>query len=221
VRLETVLFRQPYLGVLPEPFFPRRLEIPPADAGQQPSPFAEFDAIILGDVAPHHLPTGGWEWLDQFVRKQGGTLVLMAGKRHFPGSYRSTLVDELLPVVRLQAVDMAGDGQKGPPTSRGFQLQLTPEGAQQTMLQFDADDVENRRIWSGLPGHMWGLRGEAKPGASVWAALMDPNGEQSLQAERENAMIVHQYLGAGQVLWIGIDSTSRWVGSAAQRAVSA
>ena len=30
VHLETVLFRQPYLGLLPEPFFPRRLEMPPA-----------------------------------------------------------------------------------------------------------------------------------------------------------------------------------------------
>ena len=210
VRLETVLFRQPYLGLLPEPFFPRRLEMPPAEEGEPPAPFAEFDAVILGDVAPHHLPTGGLEALDHFVREQGGTIVMIGGKRHFPESYQGSIVEELLPVHGLRVVDMIGNGQTGPPTRRGFQLQLTPEGEQQTMLQFDADDVENRRIWTGLPGHMWGLRGQAKPGASVWAALMDRDGAQSLESERQNAMIVHQYVGAGQVLWIGIDSTWRW-----------
>lgn len=211
VNLETVLFRQPYLGLLPAPFFPRQLDLPPADdAPDQPSPFARFDAIIVGDVAPHHLPDSGWTWIDRFVREQGGTLVLMAGKRHFPLAYRSPLVADLLPVQDLQIVDMTGAGQTGPPTRRGFHLELTPEGEQQTMLQFDSDDVENRRIWAGLPGHMWGLRGVAKPGASVWAALTDPNGDRSLETERENAVIVHQYVGAGQVLWIGVDSTWRW-----------
>jgi hypothetical protein len=210
VGLDTVLFRQPYLGLLPQPFFPRQLELPPADGAELPSPFAGYDAIILGDVAPHHLPSGGWEWIDQFVREQGGTLVLVAGKRHFPRSYQSRIVEDLLPIRGLQVVEMTGQGQTGPPTSRGFHLQLTPEGEQQTMLQFDADDVENRRIWNSLPGHLWGLRGEAKPGASVWAALTDPRGDQSLESERQNAMIVHQYVGAGQVLWIGIDSTWRW-----------
>ena len=39
---------------------------------------------------------------------------------------------------------------------------------------------------------------------------MDRGGDQSLESERQNAMIVHQYVGAGQVLWIGIDSTWRW-----------
>lgn len=53
--------------------------------------------------------------------------------------------------------------------------------------------------------------GEARGGTTVWATAVDPdNRQQGLKAERENALIVHQYLGAGQVLWIGIDSTWRW-----------
>jgi hypothetical protein len=70
--------------------------------------------------------------------------------------------------------------------------------------------VENRRIWSQLPGHAWGLRGEAKPAATVWGAVIDPGVERTLETERQNAILVHQYLGGGQVLWIGIDSTWRW-----------
>lgn len=219
IRLEKVVFRQPYLGVLPDTFFPRTLALPPAAQAVSESPFSKFDAVIIGDVAPFHLPDGGWELLDKYVREEGGTLILTAGKRHFPLAYRSRVVDDLLPVADLGVVAMKGPEQTGIPADRGFRLQLTPDGEAQPTMQFDTDPVENRRIWSHLPGHSWGLRGKAKGGASVWASVIDAglppagrvaNPPHSLQAERDNAVVVHQYLGAGQVLWIGVDSTWRW-----------
>ncbi len=211
IRLQKVVFRQPYMGVLPDTFFPRTLTLPAgAQAAPAESPFSKFDAVLIGDVAPHHLPDGGWELLDKYVREEGGTLILTAGKRHFPLAYRSPIVEELLPVRDLQVVALKGLDQTGAPADRGFRMQLTPDGEAQPMLQFDTDPVENRRLWARLPGHSWGLRGRVQGGASVWASIIDPGVERTLQTERDNAVLVHQYLGAGQVLWIGVDSTWRW-----------
>ncbi len=69
------------------------------------------------------------------------------------------------------------DSRPGAARSRGFSLRLTDDGEQQSMLQFDADVAENRRIWSKLPGHQWGLVAEARPAATVWASLEVPPGE--------------------------------------------
>jgi hypothetical protein len=210
VKVERVVFRQPYMGVLPDTFFPRTLDLPADPAAQTGSPFAPFDVVIVGDVAPHQVQIAGWDLLDRYVREEGGTLVLIAGKRFMPLGYRSDTLNNLLPVENLRKIEMSGADQTGAPADRGFHLQLTPDGETQAMLQLDPDEVENRRIWSSLPGHPWGLRGEAKPGCSVWAAATRPGAAPDLQAERENAIIVQQYVGAGQVLWIGIDSTWRW-----------
>jgi hypothetical protein len=78
------------------------------------------------------------------------------------------------------------------------------------MFQFEDDPKENERAWAGLPGHSWGLLGEAKKGATVFAYAIQPGQRQTLQEQRRSALIVHQHYGFGQVLWIGVDSTWRW-----------
>ncbi len=81
------------------------------------------------------------------------------------------------------------------------------------MFQFDSSSqANNTQTWLTLPGHVWGIFGEVKPNATV---LVTANMKQeanalTLEEERRNAVMVHQHLGMGQVLWIGIDSTWRW-----------
>jgi hypothetical protein len=58
---------------------------------------------------------------------------------------------------------------------------------------------------------MWALVGEAKPGATVWATTQLPAGRiPGLTTDRKFGMIVHQYVGTGQVVWLGFDATWRW-----------
>jgi hypothetical protein len=167
--------------------------------------------VILGDVSPADLPAQGWDLLEKFVAEGGGTLVMIAGKQHFPLSHAvNPIAQRLLPVTRLRPVDITGPAGLGSPAERGFRMQLTPDGETEAMLQFDADPVENRKIWSRLPGHLWGLIGEAKPGATVLAWARPPDRPEGLQAERQNAVMVQAPYGFGQVLWIGVDSTWRW-----------
>ncbi|MBX3436380.1 MAG: hypothetical protein KF861_02745 [Planctomycetaceae bacterium] len=210
VHVDQVLFQQPYLGVLPETFFPQTLAVPDDPAPASESPFSEYDVVIIGDVSPSDLPASAWAALEQFVRDEGGTLVLTAGKQHFPQRFDSPVVARLLPIEKPRVVEDAAPHQVAPPAARGFHLMLTPEGARQDFLQFDSDPQTNATIWNALPGHAWGLTGRVKPSATVFAARRNDNEQRGLEFDRNHAVIAHQHAGAGQVLWIGIDSTWRW-----------
>ena len=208
--VSQVVFEQPYLGVQPETFFKRTLVLPDDLQNLKDSPFAEADVVILGDVAPEDFSERSWMLLEQFVAESGGTLVMIAGKRHFPRDHRLEIVERMLPVTNLRVQREDEPSARRAPTERGFGLKLSPEGEALAMLQLDADPLENKRIWDELPGHLWGLIGEAKPAATVFAHAVLPGTDDSLETERKNAVFVHQHYGFGQVLWLGIDSTWRW-----------
>ena len=210
VKCERVVFRQPYLGLLPKTFFPRTLSLPQQPVDLADSPFAEQDLVILGDVAPSDLSPAAWRLLEKFVSESGGTLVLIAGKRYLPLAYNSPLLDRLLPVTDLRPINPTGPSQEAAPRERGFRLKLTPEGETEPMFQFETDRVANRKLWAKLPGQMWGLVGRAKRSATVYATTLPPGQAAGLETERRTAMIVGQQYGLGQVLWMGIDGTWRW-----------
>ena len=232
VDLKRVLFQQPYLGVLPDTFYPRRLEqvvdaavpapatpVVPGDVPADPpgpggnitaSPFANLDLIILGDIPPDRMNAATWDRLRDFVA-DGGTLILSGGKRWLPLAYRSPVLDQLLPVTGVQPLNVTDRAGELAPTLRGLPLQLTGEGEQQAMLQFASDVIQNQTLWAGLPGQMALLLGQPKPAATVWAtALLPPELAALLALERRQPVIVHQHLGAGQVVWLGFDGTWRW-----------
>ena len=210
VQLVSVVFDQPYLARLPNTFFRRRLPWTPVGQDIDDTPLAETDLLILGDLPPDGLSQATWKQIDQFVGEAGGTLVFLAGKQQLASRARSPEIARLLPMTNLRPLDLSGQSSKLPPAERGFHLQLTPEGEREDMLRFDIDVNENRQIWSELPGHIWGLLGQPKPGTTVWASAATPGNEVDLKTERERAIIVHQLYGVGQVVWIGIDSTWRW-----------
>ncbi len=210
VDLKRVLFEQPQLGLLPEPFIPNRLILPPDRSDLASSPFGEIDLVIVGDVSPDQFTDHAWQMLLKFV-SEGGTLVLSAGKRHMPLQHRSAALDQLLPITKLTPVNLADTSQEASPRLRGLPLQLNADGEQQSMLQFAPDLAQNVAVWRGLPGQMWAMLGEAKPGATVWATTLVPAGRvEGVVNDRKYGVMIHQYVGSGQVVWLGIDATWRW-----------
>ncbi len=211
VNVQEVLFRQPYMGVLPETFFPRTLSVPTRVEPSLASPFLPYDVVIVGDVGTHQMPRGGWAWLDHFVREEGGTLVLLAGKHHMPLSYlRDPVVEGLLPVENLRILNQTGRLERRAPAERGFHLTLTPDGEDEAFLQLADSREMNPQLWASLPGHTWGLVGTTKGEATTLASVIPAGTEPTLETERNNAIIARQQVGFGQVLWIGVDSTWRW-----------
>jgi len=209
IELTHVLYDQPYLRVLPTTFFPDQLRLPAKPEDLARSPLAELDLAIVGDVPPAKFSDESWQALEYFVRETGGTLVLIAGRNHMPQSHHSPSFLRLLPVRNPRPFDLLDGQSDQPPSRRGFRLRLTPDAERQTMFQFDTDPILNRDIWNTLPGHGWGMPGEARPGSTVYATASGAGGG-ALADERSDAVIVHQYYGFGQILWMGIDSTWRW-----------
>jgi hypothetical protein len=210
VKVDAVLFRQPFMGLLPEPFFPRTLSVPEDLRQAAESPFSKYDLVIVGDVSPQQMTDEVWKWLDKYVRDEGGTLVLAAGKRSFPLQHRSEVVQSLLPVVDLEEHTANPASEIAAPRDRGFRWNITPDGESLDVLRFAQNEAENAEIWESLPGHSWGLIGVAKPGATVWASAMPDRGRPGPGWDREHALFAQQYVGAGQVVWLGVDSTWRW-----------
>lgn len=206
IDLRHVVFQQPFIGMLPAPFFPRKLELPD-NKQDNDTPFGELDMIIVGDVAASDF--SAWSTMEKWVSEEGGTLVMVGGKNYFPEMHRNESLSRLLPIENLRTLNLTDRASENSPTNRGFRLKLTPDGERQSMFQFDTDALANRAIWDNLPGHLWGKLATARPAASVFATARDVD-MANVQDERENAVIVHQHYGFGQVLWIGIDSTWRW-----------
>lgn len=210
VDLSSVVFEQPYLGILEDTFFPRQINWPADVNSLAQSPLANIDLVILGDISASHLPPHAWVLLEKWVSEAGGTLVFSAGKRHFQSLATIPVIQQLMPITLPLAFVPRDDQMQGGPLERGFRLKLTPEAEVEAMFQFDTDSAVNRTIWSNLPGHLWGIVGQAKPGTTVLAAPYFMQADLNLEAARRNALFVQQFYGQGQTLWLGIDSTWRW-----------
>lgn len=210
VEATSVVYDQPYIGQLNGPGFARQLNLPDDPENIDQTPLADIDVIIIGDLPPSKLNQKFLALLEKYVSELGGTVVFQAGKKYMPLAYDSEILARLLPIKNASEINKRGIDQVGSPRERGTHLFLTAEALDEAMFQFLDEPFENRRFWSRMPGHNWMVVAQAKPAASVFACVFDPDRNNGPDFERNNAVIAHHYFGFGQVLWMGIDSTWRW-----------
>ena len=162
----------------------------------------DFDLVLLGDVDPRYLGEGPLALLGEYVSGAGGALVVIAGKRFMPSSYRRTILEQLLPV------ELAGGSiaSANAASTRPLRLNFTPAGRQSVMLQLGDDPAASEALWRTLPPIYWTARVErAKPAAEV--LLTRP--EATSSAENTPVVALHRY-GAGEVLFVGTDNFWRF-----------
>jgi hypothetical protein len=213
VRLDTVLLKPPLLNEQVSDETLQQMGNPRRSLPLEPDAFKPYDCIILGDVAPDEFPIADRRRLEKYVAEEGGTLVLVAGKRAMPQGYFSDPNDgdpirKLLPLEEARFVNPIN----------GFPFLLTRFGKGTKFLQMETNLEESDRRWAELPRHFWGVLGRAKPGANVLAYFRDEtpvlraNEKQFAEGrkERENALVALQNYGLGRVLYLGVDSTWRW-----------
>lgn len=203
VRLQTILFRQPFLRLLNRPFLDSSL--PEFDEFQQQ--LSDTDILIVGDVAPENMGERIWQAIEKAVSDDGLTLLVIPGRRHLPSQYQSAALDRLLPVTEGQR-QLAERYQRSLPDSDPSAFRLQPTVAVNRMAVFDFSDAATGEgdVLQSLPGHLSAYTGIPKPVATVWASLQVPGPELS----KPLAAVVHHYYGFGQVVWMGVDSTWRW-----------
>ena len=205
VQLDSTLFAQPRLGALTEEQL-EKIGNPKRNFPQikgDNDPLRDYDCIILGDVSSEQLPVGDRRRLEQFVSERGGTLILCAGKRHFPMGYRGPGQDndplvKMLPFTEPRLLQ----------PEEGFRIELNAQGWDATFLRMEITPEANKKIWADFPRHYWGLCGKPKPGATSLAFAAHAKTIPS--ATHRDDLLIRQQYGAGQVLFLGIESTWRW-----------
>jgi len=87
VRLDSILLKPPLLNEQVSDETLQQMGNPRRALPAEPDAFKPYDCIILGDVAPDEFPLADRRRLEKYVAEEGGTLVLVAGKRAMPQAY--------------------------------------------------------------------------------------------------------------------------------------
>jgi hypothetical protein len=179
-----------------------------------------YDLLILGDVPPSSLGTQSIKAIQKFV-KEGGGLVVVAGRQHMPADYVDSPLAEVLPVeLTRQAFPILAEAR-----TQAFRPLLTYDGEQSGMLALADSQEDNLRLWKedlwkdGRGFHWFYPVNGLRPGAT--ALLVHPE-LRTGQAPNDKPMslIASQYYGKGEVLYLGIDETWRWRDSTGDRLTS-
>jgi len=189
--VRSVVFRQPRITRATDEEL-RKFGTPASKMPTDADALSGIDCIVLGDVEPEQFSLAERQRLEKYVAEDGGTLVMLAGKRAMPMAYtvaESEPFRKMMPLNNLKVLNN---------TDKGFSLNLTPEARASWFLQLGDTPTENAEAWAGFPPHYWAITGEPKPGAEVLATA---NG---------SPVLARQNYGFGRVFYVGIDSTWRW-----------
>lgn len=130
---------------------------------ETPSELFAYDAIILSNVPREALSDPHLAWIDDWIARRGGGLMLVGGPNSFAsGRWAGTTVGNMLPLE----VNSGGNDWEGTLTA------LTPveSGPLHPVWHIAADDSENRALIKTLPQFLGHNRaGRAKPTAEVLA----------------------------------------------------
>ena len=181
--------------------------------------WAEFDAVILGDLRADNFSAEQLENLRDHVANRGGGLLWIAGPGATPESWRGTALADLLPFTLSSRAGASASVRAfdGPVT-----MARTERGERLGVLRLD--DAAER----GWPAHLsdpatgWSLlrwaqridRSQLKPTAEVLAVAV-PASEWTpdlLDRDLSSAppLVMSMRYGAGRVIYVATDETWRW-----------
>ncbi len=154
----------------------------------------QYDLVILGDVDAAFFSDEEFGLLEELVRDRGGSLLMLCGPMHSPGSYEGTPVQTMLP-VRFEA-DAPWDA-----VAESVYPVLTPEGRSSLVMTLENETAFNDRVWSRMApmDHLPPLVA-AKPGATVLAVLSD-----SVERGQGYPLVAWQRYGTGKCMSIATD----------------
>ncbi len=160
-----------------------------------------FDLMILGDVPPAFIGPERIGWVRDFV-KEGGSLIVIAGRRNMPSAYHASPLAEVLPVEFGPGRRIGSDLERPQP----YVPVLTRFGQRSEMLVLADTPEENIRTWQHLPPFYWHSHvTKLRPGAV--ALLVHPHKK---TLDQPLPILASHFYGKGQVFFMGTDETWRW-----------
>ena len=163
--------------------------------------WSNYDVVILGDLEPDTFDLPQQKSLEEWVRKRGGTVVVIAGNEFMPHGYRRGLLTELLPVQ--EALRM-------PPNRDGYVPAMTPEGARHEALMLADTQAASADLWArqfqSVPIYYLSSFCVPKPAAHVLLEAVSagqfiapPNDDDRAP---ERTLLAWQDVGAGRVVYL-------------------
>ena len=167
-----------------------------------------YHVIIMGDVPPSRIGATEAEvdaWLELLVDfvEFGGGLAVSFGKHAMPESYRSTVLEDMLPVV-LDAPDTVRSALDD--WSQGFVPVLENPEVPHDIVRLQQDTATNRRLWERGFADFYAYYPvrQARPGAEV--LLRHPTEENRFG---KRVLAATTYYPRGNTLFLATDETWR------------
>jgi uncharacterized membrane protein len=162
-----------------------------------PNKAFDFDLVIVGDVANRNLTALQMQRMEQLVREQGGSLLMLAGLEHAPVDYAATPLAKALPVKALPV------GWE--PVDDAVHPEVTPDGQLSAVTSLEFPPIRNRRLWQVVhPLYQVPRLDGLKDGATALLVLSDT----SRRREPYPLVAWHRY-GRGRAMYVGTDQLWR------------
>lgn len=162
----------------------------------EPEEAFAFDLVILGDVERDFFRGEELVLLDRLVRERGGSLLVLAGRRHTPTEYGGTVLEAMLPVSFRTGEDEEWDS-----VGKDVHPVVTLDGRYSMVMSLADSARKDDVLWARIKnlGRIPPIT-SAKPGAVVLAELSDI-GPQNIRTP----MIAWQRYGTGKSMFIATD----------------
>jgi Aerotolerance regulator N-terminal/von Willebrand factor type A domain len=181
-----------------------------------------YDVVILGDVDPrpndNNKMAEHMRDLADFVRERGGGLLMIAGERYAPHTYKDSPLRDVLP-IDVTTEQQPDDVQR----TEGYHLELTPVGRMHPIFRFSPDEHENDEIWNKLREMYWFSDGYVpKRAAEILAvhptkkvrseksAVKPGDAADEAAVFDKHPLVLQQFVGAGRTMFFGFNETWRW-----------
>jgi hypothetical protein len=170
----------------------------------------KYDVVVFGNLPNDAFWTEqDLENLRQFVVSEGGGLWMIAGRNHFPDTYKDSKLELLIPVEFERNAESSVEDEMHGAAGEGFRAVVTPEGKLHNLMRLDAgtgSEEENAGLWELLPDLYWHHKAvRPKLGATVLLAHGGRRGAPPAAREGPPPLLVTAQVGRGRVLYSAIE----------------
>jgi uncharacterized membrane protein len=161
-----------------------------------------YHLVVIGDIEAMRLSEADMKRLRQYVSREGGSVIFLAGSVFGPAVWNGTPLQELLPVVVQPLGPRDKTDEIASPVTRPVRARRTAMGERHPFLFITDDREVTREAWEKYLLIYNRIDAErAKPGAQVLLETAEENPKPIIVASR---------YGSGTVLYLGSDELWRW-----------
>ena len=162
----------------------------------------KFHLVVIGDIEATRLNAADMQRLRQYVSKEGGSVIFLAGTQFGPGVWKDTPLQDLLPVVPRPLERRDRMAEIVAPVTKPTRTRRTVMGERHPFMFISDDRDVTRDAWAKYLLLYNPIPVErAKPGTQVLLETVE---------EKPLPVVVAARYGSGTVLYLGSDELWRW-----------